>query len=325
MDGVELDSVDSVDLSLRNETQSKEPVRAGAMEMQNCLCAYKITPKAGGGVHVLNTQQVNEHPWPMSARAPLFHAEFEVDAGPQEADVGTEAFSPMESQASGYGWSFRWHCGLCDNSLCSNYPHHPQCNAPYPSSFLSLSKTLRPCCLPSGSFAAFAKVFNAIAAKRREAQWNPRLQKLNITGFSDAGIRGVHEVVPDGSAGQPTCDRPALMTAMGCYDVVDAQGISRETRIGRRVEEELVQRREVSPKFQVLQQFETMVLEYRLYGSKQQNQSDKVPGRSREVCAEMFEEEEQYAVCSRNRRKNSNFYQELPAASKFSQEQGLVV
>ena len=27
-----------------------------------------------------------------------------------------------------------------------------------------------------------------------EAQWNSRLQQLNITGFSDAGVRGVHEV-----------------------------------------------------------------------------------------------------------------------------------
>ena len=27
-----------------------------------------------------------------------------------------------------------------------------------------------------------------------KAQWNSRLQQLNITGFSDAGVRGVHEV-----------------------------------------------------------------------------------------------------------------------------------
>lgn len=29
--------------------------------------------QADGGVHVLNTQQINEHPWPLSARVPRLH------------------------------------------------------------------------------------------------------------------------------------------------------------------------------------------------------------------------------------------------------------
>ena len=48
-------------------------------------CAKSVTKKnwksfsmhsnlqADGGVHVLNTQQINEHPWPLSARVPRLH------------------------------------------------------------------------------------------------------------------------------------------------------------------------------------------------------------------------------------------------------------
>jgi len=44
-------------------------------------------------------------------------------------------------------------------------------------------------------FAIFAKAITIRCHPNvPEAQWNPRLQQLNISGFSDPGVRSVHEV-----------------------------------------------------------------------------------------------------------------------------------
>jgi hypothetical protein len=51
--------------STQNNGQLKKvnPIQSGATESQNCLGAYHITKKAGGGAHVIVTQQVNAHPF----------------------------------------------------------------------------------------------------------------------------------------------------------------------------------------------------------------------------------------------------------------------
>jgi len=203
-----------------DQLRSREPLRAGATEMQNCLCAYRITKKADGGVHVLNTQQINEHPWPLSARSvanlgwqtsAAFGSHLRAQSQKQEQkgwaknktvapewmlkDVDCALEKPDESLRESL-------LSKADSSFNGSWEEPPKTVEKLADGQeMKVWQTTAECGgaqapLFHAEFLIDAgpqEVFNALAAKRREAQWNSRLQQLNITGFSDAGVRGVHE------------------------------------------------------------------------------------------------------------------------------------
>jgi len=201
--------------------RSAEPPQSGVTVMQNCMCVYKITPKAGGGAHVLNSQQINEHPWPLSAR-------FVANAGWQTSVAfGQHLRSRSEEQAklgweanetNAPAWMLKDRSG-CDiekpdeslreqvlaraaNSLNGSWQSPPkevkkladgQDMKIWQNSSICKGREVP---LFTAEFvvagATPQEVFNAIAAKQQEAGWNPNLKKVNITGFT-RGARGVHE------------------------------------------------------------------------------------------------------------------------------------
>jgi len=50
-----------------DELHQRKPPMGGAIQMENCLAAYRLT-RTPNGTHVINTQQLNSHPWPLHAR-----------------------------------------------------------------------------------------------------------------------------------------------------------------------------------------------------------------------------------------------------------------
>lgn len=56
--------------TLNNEDiHQRKEFPSGSVELQNCLCAYRITKSSdGSSAHVVNMQQVNSHPFPLTAR-----------------------------------------------------------------------------------------------------------------------------------------------------------------------------------------------------------------------------------------------------------------
>lgn len=204
-----------------DELRSKEPVRAGAMEMQNCLCAYRITLKAGGGVHVVNTQQVNEHPFPLSARTV-------ANLGWQTSAAFGSHLRTQSQKQEQKGWAANktevpaWM--LKDKDCVLEKPDESLREALLSKAESSLSgpweeppktvqkladgqemKVWQQAATCGGSQAPLfhaefvvpdagpQEVFNAVAAKSREAKWNSRLKQVNMTGFTNPGVRGVHE------------------------------------------------------------------------------------------------------------------------------------
>lgn len=203
-----------------DQLRNKEPLRAGATEMQNCLCAYRITPKAGGGVHVLNTQQINEHPWPLNARSVAnlgwqtsaafgSHLRAASEAQEKKGWAANKTVAPAWMLKDGDCALERPDESLRESLLSKAYGSFNGSWEEPPKTVEKLAdgKEMKVWQLTAECGGAEAplfhaefsvdagpqEVFNAIAAKRREAQWNPRLQQLNISGFSDPGVRSVHE------------------------------------------------------------------------------------------------------------------------------------
>eukprot|EP00931_Biecheleriopsis_adriatica_P061991 TRINITY_DN37315_c0_g1_i1.p1 TRINITY_DN37315_c0_g1~~TRINITY_DN37315_c0_g1_i1.p1 ORF type:complete len:706 (+),score=149.32 TRINITY_DN37315_c0_g1_i1:106-2223(+) len=209
-----------------DELRQKEPVRSGAVAMQNCLAAYKITANKAGGAHVINAQQVNAHPWPLSARA-VFEAGWQAQvtfvdqlrgASQKQANRDWEA---NRTAAPAWMLDDNTSCALerPDLSLRKNLLSKASSSLDG-FSWLNPKKTRM---LPDGQAMQFwwesqmcgagatppaeapliraefvvqgaspQEVFNVIIAKKEEVRWNPSLSHLNLTGF-DRGVRGVHE------------------------------------------------------------------------------------------------------------------------------------
>mmetsp|Transcript_40845 Transcript_40845/g.94774 ORF Transcript_40845/g.94774 Transcript_40845/m.94774 type:complete len:646 (+) Transcript_40845:192-2129(+) len=204
-----------------DELRRVEPLKSGATEMQNCMCSYKITLKEGGGAHVINSQQVNEHPWPLSAR-------FVANAGWQMSVAFGKSLRLQSEEQAKLGWAFnetkapawmlkdRDDCalpkedeGLREQALARAATGLNGSWQDPPKKVQKLSDGQEMRIWQNDSMCKDRKVplftaefviagagpveaFNAIAAKREEARWNPQLKKVNITGFS-RGARGVHE------------------------------------------------------------------------------------------------------------------------------------
>ncbi|CAJ1349000.1 unnamed protein product [Effrenium voratum] len=202
--------------------RSAEALRAGSTEMQNCLCAYRITATAKG-VHVLNTQQINEHPWPLSART-VANAGWQTSAG-----FGSHLRSQGQKQAL-KGWASNetvapeWM--LKDEDDCKlqlpdlslrdtllekaatrltgapgDWDNPKRVEKLADGQAMSIWQQSAPCGSSQAPLfraefevkgAGPQEVFHAIAAKLQEARWNPSLRKLNLTGFH-RGVRGIHE------------------------------------------------------------------------------------------------------------------------------------
>eukprot|EP00913_Durusdinium_trenchii_P012509 g11745.t1 len=218
-DGTVLEEFWVVYSTLQNdELRSKEPVRAGAMEMQNCLCAYRITLKAGGGVHVVNTQQVNEHPFPLSARtvanlgwqtSAAFGSHLRTQSQKQDT-IAKDSAERVDVETLDVAfallllsWAIQEQKGWAANK--TEVPawmlKDKDCVLEKPDEKKGPSheemKVWQQAATCGGSqaplFHAEFVVFNAVAAKSREAKWNSRLKQVNMTGFTNPGVRGVHE------------------------------------------------------------------------------------------------------------------------------------
>ncbi|CAE8597348.1 unnamed protein product, partial [Polarella glacialis] len=197
-----------------------------AVQLQNCLAAYRLTRKVGSlGVHVLMTQQVNSHPWPLSGRA-VANAAMGPSVGFAQAMRGQTVkqakFAWLANRTVLPDWM------LAEGSSCAP----PQLDSGLRKSIVdsaaaalsSDSGSERPSQkLPDGEAmqiwqrmascgsaatpsaevprwraefripgALPEEVFNVLVAKVEEARWNPVLSRINLTGFH-RGARGVHE------------------------------------------------------------------------------------------------------------------------------------
>lgn len=208
-----------------DELKQRRAPDSGSVAMQNCLAAYHIFSNAKGGTHVIMTQQINSHPWPLSARD-IANMAWDVTAA-----FADDLRAAAQKQAK-LGWNQTqtvlppWM--LADKS----------CAAPKPSTNLKDSLLSRAAVemartdlgevradakLPNGEVmhlwqrkeecgtgavgaatvpvwraeflipnAAPEEVFNALVSKGSEAGWNPMLRKANASSFR-GGARAVHE------------------------------------------------------------------------------------------------------------------------------------
>lgn len=220
-----------------DEIRQRKSPEAGAVQMENCLAAYRITRKATGtGVHVLNTQQVNSHPYPLTARF------VENSAWGTSVEFANALRGQASKQAAQHwplnqtvvpDWMLQSRSCEANGSAEVGLRHsiltlaEQQLRSPLPEGIesrhqlfngeeLFVHRRAAVCgqgAVPpaevqlwSAEFhlpgALPAQVFNVLLAKKLEVHWNPLLREMNLTGMMD-GARGIHEELGLGGRWSP--------------------------------------------------------------------------------------------------------------------------
>jgi len=209
------------------ELQQRKTLEPGAVQMENCLGAYKIT-KTDAGVNVINTNQINSHPWPLHVRdvdnlalseMVSFAASLRA-AGKKQAALGWVA-----NRTSAPLWM------LEDEACSSQLPDTTLKDSLLGRAFVEMSRPpgergrqLLNQPMPGGKDlqlwrrdgvscggggvpavqvpflqadfdipgAAPIATFNALVDKSNEASWNKELKRAEMLNFSGSA-RGIHE------------------------------------------------------------------------------------------------------------------------------------
>mmetsp|Transcript_68734 Transcript_68734/g.128242 ORF Transcript_68734/g.128242 Transcript_68734/m.128242 type:complete len:690 (-) Transcript_68734:96-2165(-) len=208
-----------------DDLKARRALDPDAVEMQNCLGAYRIQPSANG-VHVLGTQQVNSHSSPISARTAANMA------WGQTIDWAV-AFRKAVQQQSQLGWNdtntsvpaWMLEAESCEKPDSGDHvrksvlelaetefrgsPGQEHSSATLPNGAVLEMWRRDGLCggdgVPRTSLPAWQTefciagttpldVFNVLVAKEKEPSWNALVHKVNITGMH-AGARGVHEAL----------------------------------------------------------------------------------------------------------------------------------
>mmetsp|Transcript_152011 Transcript_152011/g.488031 ORF Transcript_152011/g.488031 Transcript_152011/m.488031 type:complete len:720 (+) Transcript_152011:97-2256(+) len=208
-----------------NDLKQKRPFDSGSVEMQNCMAAYKIT-KTDKGSHVVNTQQINSHSWPLSAR----YVANTGWTGSIDFATSLRKVAPTQKQK---GWNQTqtflpsWMlvdrpCGVepVDEDLRLSILGHAATEMALPEKDrgsmstatlasgekMKLWRREKACGgggVPSTDIPAWwaeftvpkakpEEVFNWLVAKADEKSWHKGQGRVNLTGFH-SGARGVHE------------------------------------------------------------------------------------------------------------------------------------
>jgi hypothetical protein len=203
----------------------RKPPMSGAVQAENCLAAYKMT-RTAAGVHVLMTQQINSHPWPLKAR-------YVAQMGFSSLVSWVKAFSDQAKKQASLSWNAS-HLIVPDWML-----HNASCKVEADTEkrrelllqaraeitrtdrgdvrttvklkngeAMKIWRRFEDCGnsdVPTQSVPLWhvefhipsvspEEVFNVLAAKEQEPSWNPQLSRAEALQF-DSGARGVHEML----------------------------------------------------------------------------------------------------------------------------------
>eukprot|EP00929_Paragymnodinium_shiwhaense_P060817 TRINITY_DN30360_c0_g1_i6.p1 TRINITY_DN30360_c0_g1~~TRINITY_DN30360_c0_g1_i6.p1 ORF type:complete len:635 (+),score=170.58 TRINITY_DN30360_c0_g1_i6:783-2687(+) len=217
------------------ELEAKRDLDSGAIKMQNCLAAYKMSKSKDGGTHVITSQQINSHPWPLKSRQV------------QDMAFGTTLtwVNSLKTQVAAQvklGWNSTrttapaWmlqggeeNCTvpkadtaardvLLEKAAVEFARAPSQRGEARPTRKMSNGQDLNiwrrdGVVCGAGAVADYgvplfqaefvipdatpADVFNVLIAKRREADWNSKLVRADVLDFK-SGARSVHEAFTTG-------------------------------------------------------------------------------------------------------------------------------
>jgi len=207
------------------DLKQKRPFDSGVVEMQNCLAGYHLT-KTATGTHIVNTQQINSHSWPLSARYVAnqgwtssvdFAAALKKEGAAQQAkgwnntQVVVPAWMLVDRPCGEINYDVQVRNTILNQAKTEMSLDESQRGTAKSISLASGASLklwqsfancggsgVSPTSIPKW-WAEFevpnvdpAEVFNRLVNKEEEHSWHAGQGPVNITGFH-GGARGIHE------------------------------------------------------------------------------------------------------------------------------------